>query len=212
MQELLRDPVVAPVSSFLRMHPDSGALEFSIEALPAERRTAEEIVDFSVALATAMDRREAFFWGDLDEEERGGPEDVPKETGAEHWLSIDGLRPVGPGGRVTYYPRSRSVEIVARRRGARLGGAWRSAADLANRVSSHLELDGSPDARLRGAFGYYEASKYERQLLLRPVFVFLLDRFLATAGPRWRVASAVAATDLTSYAATAGIESISGCA
>lgn len=137
---------------------------------------------------------------------------MPKAARMEYWFYIDRMRPVGPGGRMTYYPRRHTVEIVVRPRGSQLGGQWHSSSDLANRVSSYLDLDGAPDARLRAAFGYYEASKYERQFLLRPVFVFLLDRLLATAGPRWRVATVVAATDLPERTATAGIESVGGCA
>jgi hypothetical protein len=211
IQKLLQDPVAAPLKSALRLHPDSGALEFNVQALPASRRNAEEIMTFSVAIANALDRRDAFVWIGLDKEESGGPENVPKAAAVEYWLSIDGMRPVGPGGRMTYYQRRQTVEIVARRRGPQLRGHWRNASDLTNRVSNYLELDGAQDARLRAAFGYYEASKYERQFLLRPVFVFLLDRLLATSGPRWRVATVVAATELPERAATAGIESVSGC-
>jgi hypothetical protein len=212
MQKLLQDPVAAPLKSALRLHPDSGALEFNLQALPASRRDEEEIMTLSVAIANALDRRDAFFWTGLDKEESGGPENVPKAVGMEYWFSIDGMRPVGPGGRMTYYQRRQTVEIVVRRRGPQLSGQWRNASDLTNRVSNYLELDGVPDARLRAAFGYYEASKYERQFLLRPVFVFLLDRPYASSGPRWRVATVAAATELPERAATAGIESVSGCA
>jgi hypothetical protein len=212
LQKLLQDPVAAPLKSALWLHPDSGALQFNVQALPASRRNEEEIMTFSIAIANALDRRDAFFWTGLDKEESGGPENLPKAAAMEYWFSIDGMRPVGPGGRITYYPQNHSVEIVVRRRGSRLGGHWRNAADLANRVLNYLELDGAQDARLRAAFGYYEASKYERQFLLRPVFVFLLDRPFATSGPRWRVATVVAATELPERAATAGIGLASGCA
>jgi hypothetical protein len=212
VQKLLEDPIASPLKSVLRLRSDSGVLEFDVRALPEGRRFGEEIMAFSVAIANALDRRDAYVWAGLDQEERGSLADVPKAVSMEYWFSIDGIRPVGPGGRITYYPQRHSVEIVVRRRGSGLRGQWCKAADLANRVSNYLELDGVPDARLRGAFGYYEGSKYERQLLLRPAFVFLLDRPKATEGPRWRVATTVAATELPECAATAGIESAAGCA
>ena len=122
------------------------------------------------------------------------------------------VRPVGPGGRVIYYPRRRLVEIVVRRRGKSLGGYWRKSAEVVNRVASYLEIDDAPGTRLRAGFGYYEASKYENQSLLRPVFLFLLDRPTANEGPRWRVSTVEAATELPELPATAGIDSVTGCA
>jgi hypothetical protein len=211
VQELLNNPLVAPLKSVLRVHPDSGALDFDVRALPTSG-FEEDVMAFSVAIANVLDHREAFEWSELDEEERGSPDNVPKAVSREYWLYVDKMRPVGPGGRITYYPRRYLVEIVVRRRGPRLGGYWRSSTDLANRVSNYLELDDAPGTRLRAGFGYYEASKYERQLLLRPVFLFLLDRPTATEGPRWRVATTVAATELPDRAATAGIASVTGCA
>jgi hypothetical protein len=210
LQDLMNDPRVAPLQSVLSVHPESGALDFDVRALPSRNR-AEAVMSFCLAIANVLDRREAFEWTKLNEEERGSPENVPKAVGREYWLYVDEMRPVGPGGRITYYPGRHLVEIVARRRGARLNGYWRSPTDLANRVSTFLELDEIREARLRARFGYYEASKYERQLLLRPVFVFLLDRPTATEGPRWRIATAVAATDLPNRDKTAGIDSMSGC-
>ena len=210
VQELLHNPLVAPLKSVLRVHPDSGAVDFDAQALPSSFE--EDVMAFSVAIANVLDHREAFAWTELDEGERGGPDNVPKAVSREYWLYVDKMRPVGPGGRITYYPRRHLVEIVVRRRGPRLGGHWRNPTDLANRVSNYLELDDAPGTRLRAGFGYYEASKYERQLLLRPVFLFLLDRPIATEGPRWRIATTVAATELPDLAATAGIDSVAGCA
>jgi hypothetical protein len=210
VQELLNNPLVAPLKPVLRVHPDSGALDFDARALPTNSEV--DVMAFSVAIANVLDHREAFEWTELDEEERGSPENVPKAMSREYWFYIDKMRPVGPGGRITYYPRRHLVEIVVRRRGPRLGGNWRNANDLTNRVSNYLELDDAPGARLRAGFGYYEASKYEQQLLLRPVFLFLLDRPNATEGPRWRIATTVAATELPDRAATAGIGSVTGCA
>jgi hypothetical protein len=211
VQELLNNPLVAPLKSVLRVHPDSGAVDFDVRALPAGR-SEEDVMAFSVAIANVLDPRKAFEWTELDQEERGSPPDVAKAVGREFWLYVDDMRPVGPGGRITYYRRRHLVEIAVRRRGPRLGGSWRNSTDLANRVSNYLELDDAPGTRLRGGFGYYEASKYERQFLLRPVFLFLLDRPTATEGPRWRVATTVAATELPDQVATAGIDSVTGCA
>jgi hypothetical protein len=212
VQELLNNPLVAPLKSVLRVHPDSGAVDFDVQALPAAGRSEEDVMAFSVAIANVLDPRKACEWAELDAEERGSPPHVKKAVGREFWLYVDDMRPVGPGGRITYYPRRHLVEIVVRRRGPRLGGSWRNSTDLANRVSNYLELDETVGTRLRGGFGYYEASKYERQFLLRPAFLFLLDRPTATEGPRWRVATTVAATELPDRSATTGVDSVTGCA
>lgn len=211
LQALLQNPAVEPVKKFLDLEPRSGTVRFDVSALRSARHD-EEVMTFALALAGALDRRRAFFWTGLNPEELGGPAGTPKIVAMEYWFEVDGMRPVGPGGRISYYPRRQSVEILLRRRGSQLGGSWRNSRELANCVASYLEVDQIPSVRLRGAFGYYEGSRYQRQTVLRPVFLFLLDRPTVAEGPRWRVATTLAATDLPNAAATAGIEAVAGCA
>ncbi len=210
VQEVLKASPVAPLTSLMRIHPDSGAVDLDARELPDFNE--DQVMALSLTIVGALDVREPFEWTDLDDEEKGSPNDVPSAVGKEYWLSVNNIKPVGPGGRIIYYPRRRLVEIVVRRRGKNLGGYWRNSTDVANRASTYLEIGDAPEIRLRARFGYYEASKYESQFLLLPVFLFLLDRPTANEGPRWRVSTVEAATELPELPATAGIDSVTGCA
>lgn len=226
-------PFIAPFYSYLRIHPRSGAVDVNVPewfhftediletlsnsiAKVLDRREAFEWTgDFIATLSkivAALDNREAFEWDGLDKEEEGHPGNMQSAVGREFWFSINNIRPVGPGGRITYYPRRRLIEIVVRRRGYSLGGEWRNPAEIVDRVLTYLEIADTPGTRLRARFGYYEASKYESQSLLRPVFLFLLDQPHANDGPRWRVSTAEAATELSDFPAAEGIGSTIGCA
>jgi hypothetical protein len=210
VQEVLKASSFAPFTRQIRIHPQSGAIDLTVPNL--QTFTEDMVMTLSLAIVEALDVREPFQWTHLDEEEKGSPDNVQSAVGKEYWLSVNNVHPVGPGGRVTYYPRRHLVEIVVRRRGKKLGGRWRKPPEVANRVASYLEIDDTPGTRLRAGFGYYEASKYEKQSLLRPVFLFLLDRPTVTEGPRWRVSTVEAATELPEFPATAGIDSVTGCA
>ncbi len=201
---------IAPFIPHMRIHPQSGAVDLKVPDLPTF--TEKMVITLSLAIVGALDVREAFEWTHLDEEEKGRPDNVQSAVGKEYWLSVNNVHPVGPGGRVVYYPRRGLVEIVVRRRGKGLGGYWRNPTEVANRVASYLEIGDAQGTRLRARFGYYEASKYENQSLLRPVFLFLLDRPTAKEGPRWRVSTVEAATELPEFPATAGIDFVTGCA
>jgi hypothetical protein len=94
--------------------------------------------------------------------------DVPSGSDAERRLPA-----IGPGGRAVAFERADGLaaDVVIRRRRRWLPGSWRSGADIAARL--HCACQGiPPDFRTRAAFGYFELSKYERQRLLRPVFLF----------------------------------------
>jgi len=210
VDEVLKASPVAPFKPLMHIHLQSGAVDLVVPNLPTF--TEEIVLGLSLGIVGALDVRKAYQWTDLDEEEKGSPDNVQSAVGNEYWLSVNNVHPVGPGGRVIYYPRRRLVEIVVRRRGKSLGGYWRRPTEVANRVASYLEIGDVPGTRLRARFGYYEASKYENQSLLRPVFLFLLDRPRPNEGPRWRVSTVVAATELPEFSETAGIDSVNGCA
>src|SRR5258708_820683 len=200
IKDVLKTPLLATLGPYVRIHPESGAVDVKVPDLPGFNEGAVKAL--SLAIVEALDAREAFEWTQLDEEEKGSPDIVHSAVGKEYWLSINGIRPVGPGGRITYYPRRRLVEIIVRRRGKSLGGGWCKSKEVADRVLSYLEIGDAPGTRLRAGFGYYEASKYESQSVLRPAFVFLLDRGTAKDGPRWRVSTVEAATELPEFPAT----------
>jgi hypothetical protein len=210
IREVLKTPLLASLTPYIHIHPESGAIDVKVPDLPSF--TEETVRALSLEIVGALDSRQAFEWTHLDEEEKGSPDNVQSAVGKEYWLSVNYIHPVGPGGRITYYPRRRLVEIIVRRRGKNVHGYWRKPTEVADRVLSYLEIGDAPETRLRARFGYYETSKYESQSLLRPVFLFLLDRPTAKEGPRWRVSTVEAATELPRFPATAGIDSVTGCA
>lgn len=216
VQEVLKSSPWGAYTRFMHLHPVSGAIDLKLpdfSKIPNLPGSAEDqAIALSLGIVGALDAREPFQWTHLDDEETGRPDNVRSAVGREYWLSVNNIIPVGPGGRITYYPRRRLVEIIVRRRGKSLGGYWRKPGEVVNRALSFLEIGDMPGARLRAGFGYYEASKYESQSLLRPVFLFLLDRPTAVEGPRWRISTVEAATELPEFPVTAGIDSVSGCA
>lgn len=197
------------ISGSISVHPQSGAIDVSLSADRAW--TNNDVAELGATIARAIDDRKAVPWR-LDEAE-DGYQNTRHAVATEFGFFANAIPPVGPGGRMTYYPRRRLLEIVVRRRGRGLYGDWRNPTNIADRVSNFLDLAGTPSARLRAAFGYYEASKYVSQSLLRPVFLFLLDRPTAEEGPRWRVSTVEAATELPEIPPTAGLDFLSaGCA
>ena len=87
---------------------------------------------------------------------------------------------IGPGGRIAIHNAPRGsepgieVDIVIRRRLAPLlPSIWRHADDIVAAVRDEIGSAASP-VTIHAAFGYFELSKYERQDVLRPAFVFVL--------------------------------------
>jgi hypothetical protein len=186
---------------------DSGTVDVDfggtdLVCLPTIATAAAEIID---------EGRQVYRSTDLDDEERGSAPDQPRLVVYEALTSIGGLRSVGPGGRITIYDvgERRTAELSIRKRTGGVSSRWRNPTAILSASVTAL-AEAPPGTRLRGAFGYYEASKYERQGWLRPAFVFLLDRPSTEDGPRWRVAFVEAATDSDELAPTAGLESASG--
>jgi hypothetical protein len=121
--------------------------------------------------------REMLPWEDRDKEETGGRAGFFRTLVDEEMTTIDGIRPVGPGGRVrvSRWADEWSVDVSVRGRDGAVPSSWRNTTDVATPPLVALR-ESPPDTRLRVAFGYYEASKYERQEWLRTAFVFILDR------------------------------------
>jgi hypothetical protein len=182
-------------SDFFNVRRNSGTVDFRIPAESAV--TVDDVLRLARAAALAVDPGRQFFrWDDLNEEERGGPPEAPRLLAAEEMAAIDGVQPIGPGGRLRIRRRTDAwlADISVRPRGEALVSHWRSWSEISRAALAALE-EAPDDARLRAAFGYHEASKYEAQEWLRPVFVFVLDRPSAMDGPRWRVAYVEHATD-----------------
>jgi hypothetical protein len=203
-------PVFKRLGRAAEYTPESGSIDIHFDRL-RRRRTRAEMMDLSRYVARRLDDDRVFYsLEDLDDEERGAPNNIRRAVSEELWAGIGDVRQVGPGGRLTVYKTHQRSQIMIRRRVWPLGSAWRPPTEIMETVNDMIGQEPANDARLRGAFGYFEASKLESQRCLRPVFVFVLDRAAAEQGPRWRVASVVAATRLDGLPLTAGLESAAG--
>jgi hypothetical protein len=189
-----------------QQRPESGALEVRFES----DSTITGMTELSLRIALTLDERRFSALEALDEEESGAPRDVNRLVTKELWGSIDEVRSVGPGGRITIYESQRRADIVVRHRVRRLGGIWRPPNLVEEAVNDLFGEGFAPDVTLRGALGYFEASKFDQQRYLRPAFVFLLDQRPAGEGPRWRVATVTAATTADNLSVTAGLETVVG--
>lgn len=153
---------------------------------------ADELLHQGVDIAQSLDERRWRRWEDPppDEQPAGHVEDE-----LVSW--IDGVPSLGPGGRVTIQrlrDRRLLLDVVVRPRDGVVDTVWRRPEAVVDALGPLLR--GAPDdARLRAAFGYAEASAYEAQEILRPVFAFLLERSARGGGPGWRVATTIAASD-----------------
>jgi len=99
--------------------------------------------------------------------------------------SGDQVPVIGPGGRILAFalPNVVFADVVMRSRGALLPARWRGVDEVFARMPPYLSVSGT---MLTPAFGYFEASKYERQELLRLVYAFLLEPLPDAPGPHWR--------------------------
>jgi hypothetical protein len=101
--------------------------------------------------------------------------------------SLGDIPVIGPGGRVlTFAVRSQVLlDVVMRPRREALRVRWRDSGEVEERIGPYV---GVPGIAVRPGFGYFEASKYERQDIMRLVYAFLIDRHTqdGDGAPSWR--------------------------
>ncbi len=210
VQSLVRSSQFKGIRSQVRyragVRPDSGALEIDFD-LPA----AEEIVttgdidriqQVALGMARIVDSR---LYGPVqvaERDERGvlsRQRAVIYEASSRIEEGLGEIDVIGPGGRVTVYWISNRVTAdltIRRRQPAEMKPrSWRDFREIGGMVLRELQ-NGPPDLRLRVAFGYFEASKYDAQDWLRMAFAFSIDLPIAPAdAPRSSVLFVEAATD-----------------
>ena len=177
--------VLAGVDGDAHVDETSGALRFSLP-----RAAVTDPAAFFGSLALLLDARHfqpvRAAWRAAD----------PVAFEMTSRLPAERLDVIGPGGRVLAYHRAGDVvegDISVRRRTERLVGRWRDAEAILEplrrfRDVEHLAID--------GRLGYFEASAAEAQDVLRPVFLFVVERPQPReAGAGWREAVVVPATD-----------------
>lgn len=161
--------------------PESGVLEVDVRA-GATIQAEDAHAQFSEAVL-ALAR---------EEDERSILPPSQLYVGAEEYatrlldLPID---VVGPGGRVIVEAASHA-DVVIRRRISTIQSQWRSEAATLQRSAGLLQFDGP----VWGRFGYFELSKYELQLHMRPVFLFVIDQPQTEETPGLRTSVVIPAT------------------
>jgi hypothetical protein len=191
-----------PPTSDYRLHPDSGAIDFFGHGDESSWLAAMETAQ---SVANSIDPGRSWFrWDQLQDEEEPGPSVLDELVS-----DIDGTHAIGPGGRIRAIRQASGVlvEAVVRPRISAISSSWRNLGEIVESVGEAVAE--WPDARIRFAFGYHEASSYEEQRWLRPVFVFLVDQphFEAT---RWRIAMVEPATETDELPPEAGLENAIG--
>lgn len=83
---------------------------------------------------------------------------------------------IGPGGRISVYREQQRIEadIVVRHRQRPVKSEWRDPEPVVRRLGAQI-LRERADVKITAQFGYLELSKYERQLWMRPAFIFVLE-------------------------------------
>jgi hypothetical protein len=189
--------------AFAKVRRHSGGIDVRLD--DAHERYARDFIFKMLDAASTLDNRKALRLEDLYSEEGRRPDSVRSSVAEEYWLFIDGIRPVGPGGRVTYYRSARLLEIAFHVRIAPVSGVWRDPDIVAAEVLAAYGGAIGEGERLQAMFGYYEASMSVLQTLMRPVFVTMVDKLDRSDGPRWRLSSVHAATEISEVALTAGL-------
>lgn len=193
----------APLTREVTLRRHSGGIAAQLTEL-ASPDTSSFLFDLMATAAADLDsRRERVSPHPISDEE---PADgYVTSVAREYWLPIEGVLPVGPGGRMTYYQSSKLLEMAIHFRSNRLAGVWRDPDRIAVEILTAFDGAVVGGERLRATFGYYESSLYVSQTLLRPVYVAMVERLERSDGPRWRLTSVHAATDIPNIPLTAGI-------
>lgn len=174
------------VDARLEFHtrPESGTVEVRIVGRAGFMRDDHQGVPFE-SIAGQIDRRTYTPTGQP-------PASVLRESRSS--LAESGIDVIGPGGRILVYhwPRPVAADLVIRKRLDAFGGRWRALAEL----TDNIPLTAWPAGLfVTCEFGYFELSKYERQDLLRPVFLFSLEIEIDGLSVRRSVAVPATAAD-----------------
>jgi hypothetical protein len=208
---MVREFAPTEFREWLHVRPDSGCVEVDFRGRLQTRQVEEvsrDIVGIALDLAQRIDQRK--FQPRKPPDllvRRPEPVDVAGAISQEYESEVDGLGVMGPGGRVHFFDGGiRGVDVVVRRRERKLDSTWRQPERIARRALDAVA--GAPDnLRLQASFGYYEASKYEHQTVMRPAFAFLLGLDAGESTPGWRTILVEPATSGRDTSAWAGLES-----
>jgi hypothetical protein len=211
VQSLVKEFAPPDISEWLRVRSDSGCVEVDFRGRLQARQqqtVSRDILGIALNLAERIDPRK-FLQRRTPETPARRPDavGVTESISREYRSEVDGLEVMGPGGRIVFFDGGvRGVDLVVRRRERKLGSTWRQPQRVARRTLDEL-ADAPKELRLQAAFGYYEASKYEHQTVLRPAFAFLLGLAAGEATPAWRTILVEPATSTPDISAWAGLES-----
>jgi hypothetical protein len=174
---------VSNLSGDLRARPVSGIVELELNALPEQYYPFEQQL---LELDEINDRRA--FSKPLDHERKTHVLVGDRRSAIRNYSR--NVPVIGPGGRIVAFgrgdqPRRLSVDVVIRKREKEIEGTWRDPeVFLALRETGWLMMEA---VTVRAAFSYFEASKHERQELLRLVYAFLIEADPERAdGSTWR--------------------------
>lgn len=181
----------------LSANPEFGSVDF---LLPPSPTAFSDRADALLAACRRIDERE-YVVGETDEEASGEGWEI------RSLLPEAGLPVLGPGGGALMVAGAKRVYgtlTVRRRVGERPSEGWTAPGALSERVAG-----ARAEVELFAELGYFEASARERQRVLRPVVMVVLEH---EADPEqeldvgWRRLLIEPATDLAELPASAGID------
>jgi hypothetical protein len=120
---------------------------------------------------------------------------------------------VGPGGHLTVYRTSfhgetnlLQIDLVIRPTRNPIPSRWRSASEIFRQWETRYSEEQEP-LKISAAFGYFELSKYERQVWLRPAFVFDVGHPGTENTVAWQESFVLAATRSSEISLNEGLGS-----
>lgn len=178
-------PPILKMDLTAKRRSDSGVLDFSIPSRIATASGENLLIDIVRAAALNEDPRK------LERVVEPSSSIVAMEFTSSIGNSLVGAKNtpvVGPGGRAIVYrltDGSLVSEVVVRRREGEIPSRWKDIGDIVRRVN---EISvGAETLSISSTYGYFELSKYELQLVMRPAFIFVIDGYSTPAGaPDWR--------------------------
>jgi len=159
--------------------------------------SVEQLAQLLRAIAEGTDGRE------IVEDDRPRAEDAL--VARELATMVESLPVVGPGGRATLYRDGAgfAAEFAIRRRIRPVMGhtTWRDPGAVASRIRG--VLGASTDCEIDIELGYFEASKYDVQWLMRPAYVVTMTQTPPTG---WRAVLVEPATHIEGVGDDVGLE------
>jgi hypothetical protein len=181
-------------------NPVSGTLELQWSASRNVRKSVESVESVESVIDGAISSEDSRQAVPAQDEQTESVPLVRRTIITEHDVPV-----IGPGGRALLYADRRSCDVVTRKRGMPAQTTWRPPNDVVADVLRAVDLRIAQ--KFHVSLGYFELSKYERQLWMRPSLLVVVDNREEEAGVEWRTTAVVALSDTVGISLHEGLGS-----